>query len=278
MSVLDVVDDVLDKAATLEVWSLSDDDLGEAMRRCEALAARQAALGLRLLREADARDLGRRQGASSTTGWLRDTPRLRPGVAKARVELANRLDATDAAPTDFAVNVEAGRRRQATMPVTAQALAAGAVSVDHATVIAHTLAELPTDLDPDETSRAESDLAGFARVHDPAIPTRLGAHLVHVLSAESSDDREQRAVRARRLTFTDLGDGSVRLSGRLDTEDAAAVRTALDPLAAPRPATDGERDPRRPDRRLADALVELASRHLDTGDLPSGHGIRPTSC
>ena len=90
------------------------------------LAARQAAVGLRLVREADARDLGRRLGATSTTGWLRHRLRLRPGEAKVRVDLANRLRVgeSDEGPVDFAANVgtTAGGR---SMPATAAALAEG---------------------------------------------------------------------------------------------------------------------------------------------------------
>ena len=77
----------LDAAAGAEVWSLSDDDLQATIVACEAVAARQAAVGLRLVREADARDLGRRLGATSTVAWLRARLRLRPGEAKTRVEL-----------------------------------------------------------------------------------------------------------------------------------------------------------------------------------------------
>jgi hypothetical protein len=110
------VSDGLDKAVSGEVWSLSDDDLAATIARCEAVAARQAALGLRLVREADARDLGRRLGASSTTAWLRNRLRLRPGEAKLRVDLANRLRVGDQAegPVDYAANVGsvAGRCRR----------------------------------------------------------------------------------------------------------------------------------------------------------------------
>jgi hypothetical protein len=91
VAALDAVGEALDDAAGAEVWSLSDDDLQATIVACEVLAAWQAAVGLRLVREADARDLGRRLGATSTTGWLRHRLRLRPGEAKVRVDLANRL-------------------------------------------------------------------------------------------------------------------------------------------------------------------------------------------
>ncbi len=58
----------------------------------EALAARLAALGLGLVREADRRGLGSSVGATSTADWLRDRLRLDHGVAKGRVELAAALE------------------------------------------------------------------------------------------------------------------------------------------------------------------------------------------
>ena len=81
VAAVNAVSEALDHAAAAEVWSLSDDDLQATIVACEALAARQAEVSLRLVREADGRDLGRRLGASSTTAWLKDRLRLRPGEA-----------------------------------------------------------------------------------------------------------------------------------------------------------------------------------------------------
>ncbi|WP_166354101.1 HNH endonuclease signature motif containing protein [Phytoactinopolyspora limicola] len=271
--VLDAAEAVFDRAGEVDAWSVSDDDLLEVLLRCHALAARQAELFLRLLAEADTRDVGRRMGASSTTAWIRDVLRIRPGVAKASVDLAHRLKAP-AEAEDYAANpgVGAGGR---SMPATAAALAAGQVSVDHATVISKTMAQLPTDVSSEDAANAEADLAAFAREYDPGTLQRLATHLLHVLSTESLEQREERAYRKRRLRLVDNGDGTVRISGLLSSEDAATVRTALDPLAAPSPAADGERDTRAGEQRLADALVELCRRHLQAGTLPSSHGHRP---
>ena len=276
VAALDAVGEALEKAVGADVWSLSDDDLTATIECCEALAARHAAVGLRLVREADARDLGRRLGAASTTGWLRHRLRLLPGEAKTRVDLANRLRVGESAegPVDFAANVgtaAAGR----SMPATAAALAAGAVSMDHAAVIAKTMVDLPRGLSTEQEQVAETNLAGWARVHDPITVARLGRHLVHALDTETLEEREQRAFHRRELRFSEVGDGSTRISGQLDAESAAMVRAALDALAAPNPGPDGERDTRTAGQRTADALVELARRANDTGTLPAGHGVRP---
>jgi hypothetical protein len=276
VAALDAVGEALDAAAGADVWSLSDDDLQATIVACEALAARQAAVGLRLVREADARDLGRRLGAPSTTAWLRHRLRLRPGEAKARVELANRLRVGEQGdgPVDYGVNV-ASAAGSVSMPATAVALAEGDVSLEHAGVIARTMVDLPGGLSTEQERVAESHLVAWAREHDPVTVGRLGRHLIHALDTQSLEEREQRAYRHRDLRFSEIADGSTRVSGRLDGESAAMVRAALDPLAAPNPGPDGERDPRTAGQRTADALVELARRANDRGGLPVGHGVRP---
>ena len=272
---LGAVGEALDKTSGADVWSLSDDDLAATVVACEVLAARQAALSLRLLREADARDLGRRLGATSTTAWVKDRLRLRPGEAKARMDLAHRLDLDAAAgPVDYAANVAstAGAR---SMPATAAALAAGQVSTEHAQVIAKTMIALPGGISTEQERAAEADLAGYAKVYDPVTLANLGRHLIHTLDTDTLAEREQRAHRRRQVHLVDLGDGNTRLSGRLDAESAAMLRAALDPLAAPNPAADGTQDPRTAGQRTADALVELARRANNEGSLPAGHGVRP---
>jgi hypothetical protein len=242
----------------------------------ERLAARQAALALRLVREVDARDLGRRQGAPSTAVWLAGRLRLRPGEAKTRVELANRLDphAPDG-PVDYAANVAAPA--VGALPATAAALAVGAVSVDHACVVAKTMTALPAGVGIEQARVAESDLAGHAAQFDPVTVGRLGRYLIHLLDSDTMEEREQRAYRRRELRMVDLGDGLTRLSGQLDTESAAVLRSALNPLAAPNPDVDGTADPRTAAQRMAAALVELARRTCHSGGLPAGHGSDPTS-
>jgi len=274
MAALDDVSDAVDKAGGADVWSLSDDDLAAAIEQCERLAARQAALSLRLVREADARDMGRRLGASCTASWLAGRLRLRPGDAKTRVDLANRLDPHTAdGPVDYAANVTVPS--VAVLPATAVALAAGEVSLEHARGVAATMLALPDGLGAEQIRAAEKELAGFARQFDPVTAGRLGRHLIHVLDTDTLAEREDQAYRRRDLRMVDLGDGITRLTGQLDTESAAMVRSALDPLAAPNPADDATPDPRTASQRMADALVELARRTCAAGELPARHSVRP---
>jgi hypothetical protein len=70
-------------------------------------------------------------------------------------------------------------------------------------------------------------------------------------------------------------DGGYELAGWLDREAAEILRSALSPLAAPRPTTDTEIDLRTAAQRDADALVELAQRALRDGELPTEGAERP---
>jgi hypothetical protein len=58
------------------------------------------------------------------------------------------------------------------------------------------------------------------------------------------------------------------VKGRLDRETGAKLRAALEPLAAPQPAQDGEKDPRTPAQRNADALAAVLDIALSTDRFP----------
>ncbi|MCM3887621.1 HNH endonuclease signature motif containing protein [Frankia sp. R82] len=89
----------------------------------------------------------------------------------------------------------------------------------------------------------------------------------------TTSGRDPRA--ARSLTFSDTSNGTTVIHGELDAESAALLRTALDALSAPAPAQNGERDPRSPARRRADALVEFVRRALSANVGPAAGGTRP---
>lgn len=136
-----------------------------------------------------------------------------------------------------------------------------------------------------------------------------------VAEARLGDQLARDEARASQTSLTAADDrhGMVSVKGRFDVESWAFVAAALDPLAAPRPltppaaadsqtpdsqATDSRgsafghldthlgsggslndpttgRDTRPHARRMADALVELARRALDAGDLPASAGTKP---
>ncbi|HSJ59802.1 MAG TPA: DUF222 domain-containing protein [Jiangellaceae bacterium] len=247
---------------------LSDDELEAAVEGCERLRSYVYGLELALVADADARDLGRRLGAASTAAWLAGRFRMRPGRARSLVQVANRSHADDE-PVDFAANVRSaatGRELRAT----AAALAEGVISPDHVVVVGKVMERVPVAVSVEEAQRAESQLAEFCEQHDPSTVAKLGEYMLALMSADTLEELEAERHRARELRFDEV---TGRVTGRLTSEGLALVRTALDPLAAPVPAADGERDPRSPGQRSADALVELARRAIAADSFETNHGI-----
>jgi hypothetical protein len=90
-------------------------------------------------------------------------------------------------------------------------------------------------------------------------------HYRHAGDPEGFSKEQVSTVEQRRLEFSGPDEGGmVWLNGVFDAEGGAVIRTALEPLAR----RDGTLDGRCRDRRLADALVELAGHALDSGSLP----------
>jgi hypothetical protein len=86
-------------------------------------------------------------------------------------------------------------------------------------------------------------------------------HARHAADPDGVVNEEKQGVEARSLTVSTADDGVVLINCILDKVGAAAVQTALEPLAR----RAGKGDDRLRDRRLADALVDLAMHALDNG-------------
>jgi hypothetical protein len=184
-----------------------------------------------------------------TAAWLRSACRLSPAAARTRVTLARRL---------------------ADRPAAAEALSAGAISVDHARLVTTALDEL-ADVDTGLAVEAEAPMLAAARRLDPARLRREIAHARWALAPEAAADADELAHRRRRLDVVTTFDGTVAVHGTLDPESGDTLLTALTALSG----RAGPDDRRSPGQRRADALVELCRRQLDRGDLPALGGERP---
>ena len=183
------------------------------------------------------------QGSTSPIHWIRYHCHMGGGAA------ADRIAVGELAPS---------------LPCSVEATEEGSIGFAHLALIARTATAVATTNGThlDETELLDKALEfSVGRFRDFCDMAR------HAADADRYVRGEVDAVEARTLTIKPGENGLVFLRGTLDSEGGAAVRTALLPLAR----RNGMGDARLRDRRMADALIELAAHALDAGVLPQ-HG------
>lgn len=246
-----------DALAVVPLWQLSAAEEASVLSDLEIEQRRMAFGWLAILADFDARGIAIDQAAISTQAFLVERLRLSPSEAKSRLRLAREL-AESTSPS--------GDRISPPLPKTADAAARGEISPEHVRVISRAIEKLPAD--PAARAEAEESLAHHARDLDPAALSIVGRRIHTTLDPDGTLDDDKPA--RRELAFVrDVG-GCDILRGRLDSEGAAIVRTAVDAISAPEP-----QDRRTPARRRADGLIELCRRYLDSGQLPHQGGEKP---
>ncbi|RAO19514.1 HNH endonuclease signature motif containing protein [Micromonospora noduli] len=251
-------DDAISACVDAAAWALPEHELIAALDAAHRLQQRLAAVTLTLIREVDGRGTARTQGASCTAVWLRERLRLTVPDARRLVDLATVLDTGN--------------------PGIRQALADGHLSLDQARVITDTAATVQATAGTQAADKAVSLLTDWASQFDPTHLRKLGTRILDHVAPDIADAATQaaldaearRATRDRHLTLSEQTDGRLRLTGTLDTETAALLRAAIDPLSAP----SGPDDTRSPRQRRHDALAEVCRLALRTGELPE-HGGDP---
>ncbi|WP_330438487.1 HNH endonuclease [Micromonospora sp. NBC_00821] len=252
---LALAEDAVAACVSVAAWALTEHDLITALHAAHRLEQRLAAVKLMLVREVDGRGTATAHGTSSTAVWLRDRLRLGVGAARRLVELAATLDS---AP-----------------PGVRDALTGGTVDVEQVRVIADTITTVHATAGPEAADKAVGVLVDWAAEFDASLLRKLGTRILDHVAPEVADAAadaalraaESRAARDRHVTINEQPDGRLRLTGVLDTEAAAALRAAIDPLTAP----SGPDDTRTPGQRRHDALADVCRLALRTGDLPE-HG------
>ncbi|QYJ02533.1 HNH endonuclease [Nocardioides panacisoli] len=286
-------------------------------------AAEVADAAVRLARSAAEIEAGDLPAAAA------DVARARAALDAVLVTLADRLEDTGAAQDlgwagakELLTHVTGGHkgaggglvrtaRQTRELPEVRSALSAGDISLAQARVIGNRVATLPRD--PEFRATAASTMLDRVAQHgydatdlDRAMPGVV-AELDpdgRLLGGERDKELTERgAHRARHLAFSADGLGGVRIRGYATAEEAELVKTALMPLAAPRPTDSGAcggepgtigqrdregrrvgrncpdptcahdgRDPRDAGVRLWDALVEAAGRLVAADSVPQTHG------
>jgi hypothetical protein len=241
----------VDGLAAQDLDGLADAALADRVLALRRLLDRLEGRWLAELAAVDARGAaGADQGppAASTAGRLRNRLRMGDSAASARVRTARVLF-------------------RGPLAATAKALAAGAISAAHASVLAHGTQDLPDHL----SAEAEPLLLEAARRLDPPRLRRVIAHLRLVADPDAADNRAERLYERRGVWLVPTWAGLVAINGLLAPEAGQILAAALEPLARPASAEDR----RGGGQRRADALTELARRALEGGRLPQTAGVRP---
>jgi hypothetical protein len=169
-----------------------------------------------------------------------------------------------------------GDRLEPLLPATAAACADGAITAQHADVIARAVGKVRGQLAPGELAEVECFLVEQAQLIDAKVLFGIARQLVDTLCPDGrlADEREQQG--RRRLTCVASGDGMYRISGDLDPETSALAMSVLHALGAPRPTDAGGPDERSAGQRLHDAFRAVLKLALRAGELPVTGGVPAT--
>jgi hypothetical protein len=248
---LDLLAAAVDQLATEDLDALPDSEAARRVLVLRGLIERLEGHWLRELAGVDGRGAaGAETGApaESTAGWLRARTRMGYPDAHQRLRVARAL-------------------HRGPLPGTAQALADGDLSYQHAVALTRATQELPAAT----VAAAEPVLLEATRRLDPPTLRKVVEHLVEVADPDAAEQQAQRRHERRRLWIASTFEGMVAVDGLLDAEAGETLLTALEPLARPTTAEDE----RTAAQRNADALTELARRQLEGGRLPQAGGVRP---
>jgi hypothetical protein len=180
-------------------------------------------------------------GANTAIEWIRHQCRMAGHAAAERVCVGEQMSA---------------------LPRSVAAVDNGEIGFAHLGLIARTASALADS----ETSRGFEETALLEKAREFSVGhfRHICHHARHANDPRGYAATEVEAVEARKLELNSGDDGWVFVRGVLDAAGGATLRTALEPLAR----RSGAGDDRHRDRRMADALVELALIGLDTGAVP----------
>lgn len=187
-------------------------------------------------------------GSTSPVHWIRHYCKTSASVAADRVNVGQQIP---------------------NLPKSVESVTEGSIGFGHLSVLARTAEALtgsPTSQPFDESKLLEkAQLSSVGRLWYHCL------HLRHRVDPDGLLKEQRENAEMRFLQLNEGEDGWLFLKGAFDSVGAAAIRTAIEPLAKPSGADDG----RCKERRQADALVELAGHAMDTGSLPQHAGQRP---
>src|SRR5579872_1192473 len=153
------------------------------------------------------------------------------------------------------------------LPAVKAAVASGEIGYQSAALLCHLRDQLGEKRDLFD----EMEMLGLARTQSVASLRFLCRYARHVADPDGFFRDSEEAYDDRRLRISMMADGMHSVEGVLGPEGGAALKSALDKLAA-RLSPDDDRSHR---QRMADALVEMAYHAMDEGRLGRVNGTRP---
>ncbi|HPK88446.1 MAG TPA: DUF222 domain-containing protein [Dermatophilaceae bacterium] len=242
------------------LWQVQGAELGTLLGELDALAAVACGARVAVVGEAESRGEIAASQAGSTAGWVAEhAPTLAAGSGAGQVARLVR----DCTRPDLST-------------VRAAAIT-GAVSVPAALTVVTEYARLKPRL---REEAAPTVLKGLLDMGAADGPKGVRALRPALLAAHGADgefqadaDTAERLVSLSRPSTDELGALTYQLI--LDPAGAAALEAAIGPLSAPVPGPDGERDPRSPQLRRGQALIEVCRRATSAGDRPPS-GVKTT--
>jgi hypothetical protein len=278
----------VDELLALSLPLASDEFVLAALGAVQVQVNRLAALDAGLVGEADTRRLHFERACANTAVLLSQLLRIEPAQAKARVRAAQEL-----APRRSL----AGETLSPVYPTVAAALRQGTITARHAAVITRTVDALPAAVAAEHDRAVEQLLTEQAAQYNPATLATLARRVSDTLDPDGTLSEQADQHRRRYLDIHPRPDGSASVRAELDPICTEALRTVLDPLARPTPATthtdttadtgaeanevDGGagvlvRDPRSPGQRRHDGLRDALLGAIRAGQLPDSGGITTT--
>src|SRR5438309_2711097 len=152
------------------------------------------------------------------------------------------------------------------MPRVAKARAGGEMGYQPASVICH----LRDKLGDKVAGLDEEQWIGLARQHSIKDLRWVADHMRYSLDPEGFERDSEESYEERFLHISEMN-GMYHLSGVMDPQAGAALKSAVDALAK----RLGHDDSRTPKQRRVDALSEIVHKALDEGKLPERTGARP---
>src|SRR6202790_409433 len=145
----------------------------------------------------------------------------------------------------------------ARVPQSHQAVSDGEIGFAHLKAMARTAAAVGSNFD-------EALLLAKARENSPGKFYYLCNHYRHSAERKGFEVEQADQVENRKLWISTGEDGAVWVNGVFDPVGGASIRTMLEPLAR----RAGKNDDRCREKRMADAMVDLANHVLDSGLIP----------